>query len=39
MEWGLFTHIAARYWEIRWKEEENGGYNDVCDAELLQDCQ
>ena len=39
MERGQITHIAARHWEFRWKEEEDGGYNHVYDAELVSDCQ
>ena len=35
MGWGRFTHIAARHWEIRWEEKEDGGDNHVYDAELL----
>ena len=39
MERGQCTHIAARHWECRWEEKENGGYNHVYDAELLLDGQ
>lgn len=30
----MLTHVASRSWQLRWKEEENGGYDNVGDSDL-----